>query len=149
MVVLAKKQAIHAGVDEIWSVLTDAENERKYWTNVRDVKVLSASENRIEREATVGPRAFGQKTKQIMLLEPKRSIKLTITGESVTGERAIMISRVTENETNVEVVWSLQLDGVPGFVDNIVKGQISKMTEEALKKMANEAERMTLKREAA
>ncbi len=141
MVVLAKNRVIRAGVDEVWDVLADSENERKYWTNVREVKVLSASENITEREATIGPSGFGQKTKQTLVLNPKRSIKLSISGETIAGERVMMVSPLGSKETNVEVVWNLQLQGVPGFVDGIVKGQISKITEEALKKIAEAAER--------
>ncbi len=140
MVVLAKNRVIRAGVDEVWDVLADSDNERKYWTNVRDVRVLSTRGNVTEREATVGPSGFRQETKQTLVLNPKRSIKLSITGETITGERVIMVSPLGSKETKVEVVWSLQLQGVPGFVDGIVKGQISKITEEALKKMAEAAE---------
>ncbi len=140
MVVLAKNRVIGAGVDEVWDVLTDSENERKYWTNVRDVKVLSSVGNLTEREATVGPSGFRQKTKQTLVLDPKRSIKLSISGETIAGERVIMVSPLGRKETKVEVVWSLHLQGVPGFVDGIVKGQISKITEEALKKTAEAAE---------
>src|SRR2546426_2270051 len=140
MVVLAKNRVVRAGVDEVWDILTDSENERKYWTNVRDVKVLNSSGNITEREATVGPSGFRQKTKQTLVLKPKRSIKLSMSGETISGERVIMVSPLGGNETKVEVVWSLQLQGVPGFVDGIVSGQISKITEEALKKIAEAAE---------
>ncbi len=77
---------------------------------------------------------------QTFVLDPKRSIKLSISGETIAGERVIMVSPLGRKETKVEVVWSLHLQGVPGFVDGIVKGQISKITEEALKKTAEAAE---------
>jgi carbon monoxide dehydrogenase subunit G len=145
MVVLAKKQTIKAGLDEVWDVLSDMDKEREYWTNVRDIKVLGTEGNKVEREATVGPRAFAQKTRQTLVFSPKKSIRLSIEGESMSGERTIMVSPAGEAETTVEVVWGLELNGVPGFVEGIVKGQISKVTEEALKKIATEAERLAAK----
>ncbi len=141
MVVLSKNRVIRAGVDEVWDVLTDSPNEQRYWANVRDIKVLRTSGNTVEREATVGPKAFNQRTKQTLVFSPKRSINLSMSGETIAGERAIIVSPVTSDETRVEVVWSLQLQGVPGFVEGIVGGQISKVTEDALKKIAEATER--------
>jgi carbon monoxide dehydrogenase subunit G len=140
MVVITKSHAVKADVDRVWRVLVDWQNERKYWTNERDIKVTMSDETTIEREATVGPRGFAQKTKQKIVLDPKKSIKLSLEGEQITGERTIILVPITKNETRVDVAWDLVLDGVPGFVEGIVKSQIAKVTEEALKKVAEAAE---------
>jgi carbon monoxide dehydrogenase subunit G len=140
MVVIAKSRSVRAGVDRVWQILVDWENERKYWTNERDIKVVRSDETTIEREATVGPRGFAQKTKQKIVLDPKKSIKLSLEGDQIAGERTIILVPTSRNETRVDVAWDLALDGVPGFVEGIVKNQIAKVTEEALKKVAAAAE---------
>jgi hypothetical protein len=140
MVVIAKSRSVRADVDRIWQILVDWENERKYWTNERDIKVLSSDGNVIEREATVGPRGFAQKTRQKIVLDPKRSIRLSLEGEQIAGERTIILVPISKSETRVDVAWDLALDGVPGFVEGIVKNQIVKVTEDALKKVAEAAE---------
>jgi len=137
--IITKNREVRAGVDRIWEILVDWENERKYWTNERDIKVLSSDGNVIEREATVGPRGFAQKTRQKIVLDPKKSIRLSLEGEQIAGERTIVLTPMSKNETRVEVAWDLVLDGVPGFVEGIVKNQIAKVTEDALRKVAEAA----------
>ena len=137
--IITKNREVRAGVDRIWEILVDWENERKYWTNERDIKVLSSDGNVIEREATVGPRGFAQKTRQKIVLDPKRSIRLSLEGEQIAGERTIVLTPMSKNETRVEVAWDLVLDGVPGFVEGMVKNQIAKVTEDALRKVAEAA----------
>ena len=137
--IITKNREVRAGVDRIWEILVDWENERKYWTNERDIKVLSSDGNVIEREATVGPRGFAQKTRQKIVLDPKRSIRLSLEGEQIAGKRTIVLTPMSKNETRVEVAWDLVLDGVPGFVEGIVKNQVAKVTEDALSKVAEAA----------
>ncbi len=97
----------------------------------------------MEREAVVGPRAFAHKSKQTLVFDPKRSIGLTMTGEGMDGRASRSPSLpMGKNGTRVEVSWKLEVKNVPGFVQGIVKGQISKATEDALKKFKNEAERV-------
>jgi carbon monoxide dehydrogenase subunit G len=140
MVVIAKNLSVRADVDRVWEILVDWENERKYWTNERDIKVIRSDGMTIEREATVGPRGFAQKTRQKIVLDPKKSIKLSLEGDQLAGERTIVLVPVSKGETRINVAWDLSLDGVPGFVEGIVKNQITKVTEEALKKVAQAAE---------
>ena len=121
-------------------MLVDWENEKKYWTNERDIKVLSSDGATIEREATVGPRGFAQKTRQKLVLDPRKSVKLSLKGEQIAGERTILLLPLGNEKTRVEVTWSLRLSGLPGFVEGIVKNQIAKVTDEALRKIGDEAE---------
>jgi carbon monoxide dehydrogenase subunit G len=140
MVVIAKSKSVGADLDRVWDILVDWENERKYWTNERDVKVIRSDETAIEREATVGPRGFAQKTKQKIVLVPKKSIKLSLKGDQIVGERTIVLVPISKNETRINVAWDLSLEGVPGFVEGMVKNQIARVTEDALKKVAEAAE---------
>ncbi|HXW36919.1 MAG TPA: SRPBCC family protein [Nitrososphaerales archaeon] len=136
MTEITGSREIGAPVEKVWAVLVDWKNERKYWTNLRDIKVLKDDGSTIEREATVGPRGFGQKTKQKILLETPRVMKLTFEGEEISGGRTISLTQLDKKATRVDVVWSLDMRGVPSFVEGIAKNQISKATEDALKKVA-------------
>jgi hypothetical protein len=143
MTTITKNRGIRAGVDDVWQKLVDWENERKYWSNERDIKVLSSEDDTIVREATVGPRGFAQKTVQKIVLDPKKTIKLSLQGDHITGERTINLVPITANETRVDVAWDLKLSNVPGFVEGIVKNQIGKVTEAALRKIAGALENET------
>jgi Polyketide cyclase / dehydrase and lipid transport len=134
--VVVKSKTMKAGVDRVWDALVDWENERKYWGNIRDIKTISSDATNIEREATVGPRAFAQKMRQRIVLDPKKPIKLSMASDQINGERSIILVPLSSHETRVDVAWDFKLSDVPGFAQMMVKGQLSKVTDEALEKIA-------------
>ena len=143
MVTIEKSCEMLASVDRVWELISDTDKDQENWGAIKDIKVLKRDGNTIEREAMVGPGAFARKSMQTLVLEPKRSIGMTMAGEGMGGERKIVLVPTGENSTRVDVSWSLEVKGVPGFVQNIVKSQISKATDGALKKIKKEAERGT------
>jgi hypothetical protein len=142
MVKISKSKEMLSGVDGIWEIFSDTDSDAKYWGQIRDIKVLKSDGNTIEREATVGPKTFSHKSHQVLVFDPKKTIKLTMTGGPMDGERTITFVPVGKNSTRVDVEWDLKLKEVPGFVQTIVKGQIGKATDDALKKIKLEAERL-------
>jgi hypothetical protein len=120
--------------------VSDTDRDQQYWGAIRDIKVLRKDGNTVEREAVVGPRAFAQKSRQTLILDPKKSIQLTMAGRGIEGERSVVLVPMGKNNTRVDVSWNLEVRDVPGFVQSIVKAQISKATEEALKKIKKVAE---------
>jgi carbon monoxide dehydrogenase subunit G len=141
MVKIEKSCDMLASVDRVWELISDTDRDQENWGAIKDIKVLKRDGNTIEREAMVGPGAFARKSTQTLVLEPKRSIGMTMAGEGMGGERKIILVPTGENSTRVDVSWSLEVKGVPGFVQNIVKSQISKATDAALKKIKKEVER--------
>ncbi len=137
--IIGSSQEIRAGVDRVWELLIDWDNERKYWTNERDIRIIRSDGVTIEREATVGPRGFAQRTKQTIVLNPKKSIRLALRSDQIAGERTITLVPSVKG-TRVDIAWDLNLSDVPGFVEGIVQKQIAKVTVDALKKMAKDAE---------
>src|SRR5438128_1957680 len=142
MISIQKSCEVLSSVDRVWEIVSDTGNDERYWTALRDVKVLSNEGNRIEREANVGPRAFSNKSHQTLVLDPKKSIKLTMAGATMAGERSLVLVPLGKNNTRIDVSWIFEVKEVPGFVQGLVKGQISKATEEALKKIKEEAEQV-------
>jgi Polyketide cyclase / dehydrase and lipid transport len=140
MITIEKSCEIISNVDRVWELFSDTDKDEQNWGAIRDIKVIKRDGNTIEREATVGPRAFAQKSRQTLVLDPKKSIGLTMTGDAMTGERMIILVPMGKNSTRVDVSWKLEVKGVPGFVQGIVKGQIAKATDDALKKFKREAE---------
>jgi hypothetical protein len=105
MIEIEKSREIISSVDSVWEILSDTDKDEEYWGAIRDIKVLKKDGNIIEREATVGPRAFAQKSRQTIVLDPKKSIGLTMTGEGMGGERKITLVPKGENSTRVDVSW--------------------------------------------
>jgi uncharacterized protein YndB with AHSA1/START domain len=140
MMKISKSREFLSSVDDVWGISSDADSDAKYWSQIRDIKVTKAEGNVLERNATVGSKAFGHGSHQVIVFDPKKTITLTMTGGPMDGERTITLVPMGKNSTRVDVVWNLKLKGVPGFVQSLVKGQISKTTEQALEKMAKAAE---------
>jgi carbon monoxide dehydrogenase subunit G len=140
LIEIRKSRDIASSVDRVWEIISNTDEDQKYWTNIRDIAVLSRDGNTIEREALVGPKAFSKKSHQTIVLDPKRSIKITIGGDQIAGGRTMVLVPAGGTGTRVDVAWDIELKGVPGFVQSIVKTQISKATENALSKIAEEAE---------
>ncbi len=141
MLKIEKSSEMAASVDRVWELISDTDQDQVYWGAIGDIKVLKRDGNTIEREATVGPRAFPHRSLQTITLTPKKSIQLTMAGEGLAGERKVVLAPLGINGTRVDVSWQLEVNDVPGFVQGIVKAQISKATDDALKKFKTEAER--------
>src|SRR5580693_4024392 len=99
MVTIEKSCEISASVDRVWDLISDTDKDQENWGAIKDVKVLKREGNTIEREAMVGPGAFARKSTQTLVLDPKRSIELTMTGEGMGGERKIVLVPTGENST--------------------------------------------------
>lgn len=138
---IMKTREVRANLDSVWKVVSDTENEERYWTNLRDVKVVKRDGNTIVREAKVGPSGFAQRSKQTIILEPMSAVGLTMTSDALDGERTIRLAPAGEDGTRIEVVWKLRPKNVPRFVEGILKDQIAAVTDLALAKIANSVER--------
>jgi carbon monoxide dehydrogenase subunit G len=144
MITIDKSCEIPSSVDRVWDIVSDTDKDETYWTALRDVKVLRKEGNTIEREANVGPRAFAHKSRQTLVLDPKKSIKLTMAGATMAGERNLVLVPLGKTNTRIDVSWRFEVKDAPGFVQVLVKRQISKATEEALDRIKEETERILL-----
>ncbi len=137
---ISKSREMLSGVDRVWELFADTDSDPKNWSQISDVRVLNSKGNTLEREATSGPKAFSRRSRQVLFFDPKKTIKLSISGGSMDGERTITLVPMGRNVTRVDVEWDLSLKDVPVFVQTTVTGQISKATESALEKIAEKAE---------
>ena len=61
----------------------------------------------------------------------------------ILGTRVTTLSQVDDDNARIDVLWNFTPSGVPAFVHEMVKIEISNGTKEALKKIANELEQKT------
>src|SRR5579859_1786787 len=99
MVTIEKSCEILASVDRVWELISDTDKDQENWGAIRDIKVLKREGNMVEREATVGHRAFAHKSRQTLVLDPKKSIELTMAGEGMGGQRKIFLVSTGEDST--------------------------------------------------
>lgn len=138
MITINTSREISASLDRIWNIIADVDNEPKYWHGTKTVKNISRDNNRIEREVTI---AFkDSKCRQTVLLNPNKSVEIIITQGSIKGTKTVMLHPLDNRKTRIDVVWKIKLTGFLSIFSGIVKGHISKGTDEALVRIAEAAE---------
>ena len=142
MIEINKSQEVQAPVEAVWRRVADLENEHKDWPFLRDVQILSRTDNSIEREVKIhrgGPMGEA-KSVQILTVDPvENSTTLTLTNGPMLGKRKILLSRLSEGRTKIDVSWEFEMKGIPEFAKVFVKENVSEVTENALTQIAKEA----------
>lgn len=75
---------VSAPIDRVWDLVADVDNDPMYW-HINSINNISKNGNVIEREVTVGLR--NSKGRQTVVLNPKQSVEVTMTGGPVKGKR--------------------------------------------------------------
>jgi uncharacterized protein YndB with AHSA1/START domain len=140
---------ISAPIDQVWNVVSDVDNETKYWTTVKSIRninmtAINMTANTTEREVTlvVGPQGETI-THQFVTVNPEQFVVETnITEGPVTGTRILTLSPSSSNTnaTKIDVSWNVDLSGLPIFGRGFAKDGIMRTTEEALSNIAAEVE---------
>ena len=129
---------INATVDKVWDVVSDIDNEPKFWKGTKEVKNLSKDGNIIKREIIIAFR--DQKCLQEVKLEPKEKIEAKFTKGILSGEK--IISLIPKDEKTILcAVWDIKLTGMMGMFTGIIKKHIKSGTEQALQSIKEEIER--------
>ncbi len=137
MVTINASQEVSAPLDRVWDVVADMDNEPQYWHGTKAVKNISRNGNVIEREVTI---AFkDSKCRQTVVLNPKKSIEITITDGPMKGTKVVTLNPLGDT-TRVDVVWDIKLAGFLGMFSGMVKKHIAEGTEEALARIAKAVE---------
>ena len=140
---------ISAPIDQVWNVVSDIDNETKYWSTFKAIKninmtAINMTANTTEREVTlvVGPQGETV-THQFVTVNPEQFVVETnITEGPVTGTRLLTLGPSTSstNATKIDVLWNVDLSGIPIFGRGFAKDGIMRTTEEALSNIAAEVE---------
>jgi carbon monoxide dehydrogenase subunit G len=139
---IVKSREVSSSIDRIWDTISNLDNEKKHWSVIKDVRVLSRDGNTIEREATIMRGPMGNaKSLQTLILDPKKSIVLKMTKGALIGTRTMALNPSDKPWTRIDVTWEFELVGIPRFARSFVKNRISGITEGALAQIAEEAER--------
>ena len=138
MITINTSREISASLDRIWNIIADVDNEPKYWHGTKTVKNISRDNNRIEREVTI---AFkDSRCRQTVLLNPNKSVEIIITEGPIKGTKMVTLHPLDNRKTRIDVVWKIKLTGFLSIFSGMVKGHISKGTDEALVRIAEAAE---------
>jgi uncharacterized protein YndB with AHSA1/START domain len=139
---------ISAPIDQVWNVVSDVDNETKYWSTFKAIKninmtAINMTANTTERDVTLLTGPLGETiTHQFVTVNPEQFVVQTnITEGPVTGTRVLTLSPSSNtNATKIDIIWNVDLSGIPFFGRGFAKDGIMRTTEEALSKIAAEVE---------
>jgi uncharacterized protein YndB with AHSA1/START domain len=139
---------ISAPIDQVWNVVSDVDNETKYWSTFKAIKninktAINMTANTTEREVTLAAGPLGETiTHQFVTVNSEQFVVQTnITEGPVTGTRLLTLSPSSNsNATKIDVLWNVDLSGIPIFGRGFAKDGIMRTTEEALSNIAAEVE---------
>ena len=129
---------ISAPIDKVWDLVSDIDNEPKFWKGTKEIRNLSKNGNSVNREITIAFR--DQKCMQEVKLQPKEKIEVIFTKGIIDGIKIITLTAKNE-KTVLKVKWDIKLTGMMGMFTGMIKKHIESGTIQALQKIKEEIER--------
>lgn len=129
---------IDAPLERVWDIISDVDNEPKFWKGTKSIRNISKEENKITREITIAFR--DQKCVQEVYLTPNEKVEAKFTKGIIDGTKIIDVSEVG-NKTNLKTTWDIKMTGMMGMFTGMIKKHIKSGTEQALENIKKEAER--------
>ena len=128
---------IDSTIDKVWEVVSDIDNEPKFWKGTKEVKNISKEGNTINREITIAFR--DQKCLQQVEIHPKEKIVARFTKGIIEGVKIISITSKGE-KTILSTYWDIKLTGMMGMFTSMIKKHIKSGTEQAMQSIKEEIE---------
>ena len=129
---------ISATIDKVWDIISDIDNEPKFWKGTKEIRNISKNGNIITREITIAFR--DQKCMQEVKIQPKEKIEFVFTKGIIDGIK-IMTLTLKDEKTLLKVKWDIKLTGMMGMFTGMIKKHIESGTIQALQKIKEEIER--------
>ncbi|MDB9722044.1 SRPBCC family protein [Nitrosopumilus sp.] len=138
MAIIVVKAEVNSTVEKVWEVISDIDNEPRFWKGTKEVKTLSKEGDVIKREITIAFR--DQKCLQEIQLKPKEEIKAKFTKGILDGTKIITLTP-KNNTVILETTWDIKLSGKMNMFTAIIKNHIKSGTEQAMKSIKEEIEK--------
>ena len=138
MTIIVVKAEVNSTVEKVWEVISDIDNEPRFWKGTKEVKTLSKEGDVIKREITIAFR--DQKCLQEIQLKPKEEIKAKFTKGILDGTKIITLIP-KKNTVILETTWDIKLSGKMNMFTAIIKNHIKSGTEQAMKSIKEEIEK--------
>ena len=137
MAIIEVEIEINATIEEVWDIVSDIDNEPKFWKGTKEVRNISRDENQVSREITIAFR--DQKCLQEVTIVPNEMIRAVFTKGVIVGEKILTLKKV-DDTFELEAVWDVKLSGMMGMFTGMVKKHIKSGTEQALQAIKKEVE---------
>ena len=123
---------VPASVDKVWNTITSLSTDPT-WNQADSMKVIKKTDNTIEADTTVGPQ--NANAHEIITFHPKQSVITNVTQGPITGSRVVTLGPLPGNKTNIDVLWNVDMSGIPFFAKGFAKDGFTKATEQSLNRL--------------
>ncbi len=128
---------INAPIDKVWDIVSDIDNEPKFWKGTKEVRNISKEGNTINREVTIAFR--DQKCLQKVIIHPKEKIEAQFTKGIIYGKKIVSLT-LKDEKTMLSTYWDIKLTGMMGMFTGMIKKHIKSGTEQAMQSIKEEIE---------
>lgn len=128
--------AINAGRDRVWEIISDLDDEPRFWKGTKNVRNISNDNGRIVREITIAFR--DQKCIQEVTIHPTTRIHAVFVKGIIQGAKTLTLDGT--GPVTLHVTWDVELGGMMKPFTGIIRGHIEGGTRKALQSIKKEAE---------
>ncbi|MDC0242577.1 SRPBCC family protein [Nitrosopumilus sp.] len=137
MATIVVQTEINSSLDKVWEIISDIDNEPRFWKGTKEVKTLSKEGGVIKREITIAFR--DQKCLQEIQLKPKKEISAKFTKGILNGTKIITLTPNNEHII-MQTAWEIKLSGMMNMFTGVIKNHIKSGTEQAMQSIKREIE---------
>ena len=137
MTIINSSIDINASIEKVWNIISDLDNEPKFWKGTKKSRTISKDGNVIVREIIIAFR--DSKCMQKITLYPKEKIYAEFTDGILKGSKTLNL-KSKENSLWLEVEWNIKMTGLAGMFTGMIKRHVKGGTEQALELIKLEAE---------
>ena len=137
MTIINSSIDINASIEKVWNIISDLDNEPKFWKGTKESKTISKDGNVVIREIIIAFR--DSKCMQKITIYPKEKIHAEFTDGILKGSKTLNL-KAKENSLWLEVEWDIKMTGLAGMFTGMIKRHVKGGTEQALELIKLEAE---------
>jgi len=128
---------INAPVDRVWDIISDLDNEPKFWMGTKETRIISRDGNVVTREITIALR--DSKCMQKITIQPKEKIYAEFTKGIIKGSKTLILKPIDDSSL-LEANWDVKMSGLAGMFTGMIKKHIRSGTEQAIESIKKQAE---------
>jgi len=129
---------INASIEKVWDIVSDIDNEPKFWKGTKEVRNISKEGNTINREVIIAFR--DQKCLQEVKIYAKEKIEARFIKGIIDGEKIVSLTTKDE-KTILSTYWDIRLTGMMSMFTGMIKKHIKSGTKQAMQSIKEEIER--------
>jgi carbon monoxide dehydrogenase subunit G len=128
---------ISAPIDKVWDIISDLDNEPKFWKGTKETKIISRDDNIVTREIIIAFR--DSRCMQTITIQPKEKIHAEFTKGIIKGSKTISLDPKKVG-CSLNAKWDIKMSGLAGMFTGMISKHVRSGTEQALKAIKQEVE---------